>query len=338
MELTSLQLYSVALSAGKAHRDHKHHHVHKFDHQGEISTTTPAPRPAVSLCYHKKSQKIYLLIFSSLKIQIIANQVANPLLANGQFPSRVRINLAQVQQPAAPQQPLPTINTNFVRGQFNAGARNLQTQLLTGNYLQQLQSQGQFSPSPAPILPTASPSSGSIRFPSSQPQQPLQPQQPSNDGAFSFSSTFTEFSGNSPDIEIIDQSELPNIRFKRQSEKSKKTSTKSSDEEKKSKRGLVELTDGTIVDDQFFDTDWYDGLAQFGGNELKSSLTKHDTLEEEIKEHDREPAEGEVEAVRSYCNSCLIEPFESALVLPWKSASASHGVLRAKASKVCGDF
>jgi hypothetical protein len=47
MELTSLQLYSVALSAGKAHRDHKHHHVHKFDHNGEISTTT-TPRPPVS--------------------------------------------------------------------------------------------------------------------------------------------------------------------------------------------------------------------------------------------------------------------------------------------------
>lgn len=49
MEVTSLQLYSVALSAGKAHRDHKHHHVHKFDHDGEISTTTAMPRPAVSL-------------------------------------------------------------------------------------------------------------------------------------------------------------------------------------------------------------------------------------------------------------------------------------------------
>lgn len=48
MELTSVQLYSVAMSAGKAHRDHKHHHVHKFDHEGELSTTTAAPRPAVS--------------------------------------------------------------------------------------------------------------------------------------------------------------------------------------------------------------------------------------------------------------------------------------------------
>jgi hypothetical protein len=37
-EVTLLQLYKVALSAGKAHRNHKHHHVHKFDSNGEIST------------------------------------------------------------------------------------------------------------------------------------------------------------------------------------------------------------------------------------------------------------------------------------------------------------
>ena len=283
----------------------------------------------------------------------MSNQVNNPLLANGQFPSRVRINLAGVQSPAplVASTPLPTINTNFVRGQFHAGARNLQTQLLTGNYLQQLQSQSQFNAQPTVPTFAATPSpvssAGSpIRFPSSQQQQQqLQPQpspsllpqsspsilsQPSNDGSFSFSSTFSGFSSDTPKVEIIDQSELPDLRFKRQAAKS--------EEEKKSKRGLVELTDGSIIDDKFFDKDWYDGLAQFGGNEFKSALTKHDNLEDEIREHDREPAEGEVDAVRQYCNSCLIEPFESALAIVWKSASPSAGVLKAKASKVCGDF
>ena len=37
-----IQIYKVALSAGKAHRDHKHHHVHHFDHNGPI-TSTPQP-------------------------------------------------------------------------------------------------------------------------------------------------------------------------------------------------------------------------------------------------------------------------------------------------------
>lgn len=38
-----LQLYRVALSAGKAHRDHKHHHVHKYNHNGAQPSTEPPP-------------------------------------------------------------------------------------------------------------------------------------------------------------------------------------------------------------------------------------------------------------------------------------------------------
>lgn len=47
-EVTLIQIYRVALSAGKAHRDHKHHHAHHFDHEGkEIHPTTKSP-PVVS--------------------------------------------------------------------------------------------------------------------------------------------------------------------------------------------------------------------------------------------------------------------------------------------------
>lgn len=43
-EVTLIQIYRVALSAGKAHRDHKHHHAHHFDHEGkEIHPTTKKP-------------------------------------------------------------------------------------------------------------------------------------------------------------------------------------------------------------------------------------------------------------------------------------------------------
>lgn len=50
-----LQLYHVALTAGKAHKDHKHHHVHHFKHDGtplESSTesaTEPPPPQATPL-------------------------------------------------------------------------------------------------------------------------------------------------------------------------------------------------------------------------------------------------------------------------------------------------
>lgn len=226
------------------------------------------------------------------------------MLANGQFPTRVRINLAGSQQPEG-SQPLPTFNTNFVRGQFHTGSRNLQQQLLNGNIAQQLKLAA------APQFQSSS--SAHFREQNAKP----------------FSSAYTGFGSNLADVQIIDEASLPDLRFKRQS---------SSDQKTLEKRELVTLTDGTIVDDKFFDTDWYDGLAQFGDKGLKQSLTKRGSLEDEIKEHDREPAEGEVEAVRSYCNHCLVEPFQSALVMAWKTAIGGQNVLKAKASTVCGNF
>lgn len=238
------------------------------------------------------------------------NQPINPLLANGQFPTRVRINLAEAQQqPELQPQQLPSVNTNFVRGQFHVGSRNLQQQLINGNILQQRQPQRPAAQA-APLFQ----SSNAVQFPESNRQ------------SFMSSSSFSNF-GSPANFEIIDEADLPDLRFKRSSEK--KTNKK---------RELVTLTDGSIVDDSFFDTDWYDGLAQFGSTGLKQSLTKRDNIEDQVKEHDREPAEGEVDAVRSFCNYCLLQPFQTALVLAWKSASASHGVLKASASTTCANF
>lgn len=218
----------------------------------------------------------------------------------------MKINLAGSQNS---DQPLPPINTNFIKGQFHGAARNLQEQLINGNALLQLQ---RSSPTAAPQFGSFS---SSIRFPQNK--------------RATFTSTYTGFGSNPANVEIIDEANLPNLRFKRKA---------IADAKNVNKRDLVTLTDGTIVDDSFFDTDWYDGLAQFGDKGLKQSLTKRDNLEDEIKEHDREPAQGEVEAVRAYCNHCLVEPFQSALVLSWKDAAPGHGVLSAKASTICGDF
>lgn len=43
-----LQLYGVALSAGKAHKDHKHHHAHHYEHDTTNNTPRPVPRPPVT--------------------------------------------------------------------------------------------------------------------------------------------------------------------------------------------------------------------------------------------------------------------------------------------------
>ncbi|XP_034236467.1 uncharacterized protein LOC117642405 [Thrips palmi] len=47
-EITQLQMYTVALTAGKAYRDHKHHHGNYAGEPGQAqrtTTTTPAPMP-----------------------------------------------------------------------------------------------------------------------------------------------------------------------------------------------------------------------------------------------------------------------------------------------------
>lgn len=235
-------------------------------------------------------------------------------MANGQFPTRVKINFAGVQPAETEQQ----VNTNFVVGQFHTGARKLQEQLISGNVQQRLLNQPR--PQPASLQPAVpqrifASQSNNIQFPNTRNNAP-------------FTSSYTGFGSSPANVQIINEADLPTLRFKRQSNGDKN----------QQKRELVTLTDGSIVDDKFFDTDWYDGLAQFGDSGLKQTLTKRDNLEDEIKEHDREPAEGEVDAVQSYCNHCLVEPFQSALVLSWKEASAGHGVLKAKSATICGDF
>ncbi|EDW25860.1 GL14269 [Drosophila persimilis] len=108
-EMTMVQVYRVALSAGKAHRDHKHHHVHHFDHEGQ----------------------------GGIQYSAAPTHMARS-------PTRLRINLANPSNPssdgaAAPaagsdaaqqQQQQITFNTNFVNGQINAGSRLVAQQLL----------------------------------------------------------------------------------------------------------------------------------------------------------------------------------------------------------------
>lgn len=240
-------------------------------------------------------------------------------MANGQIPTRVRINFAgpqpapaaqgvpsQIVAGALNQGPIGTVNTQFVSGQFHTGNRILQEQLLAGNIIHQSQRNAvprQFTfPSPS--------ASASSQISNASPE--------------SYSS-FISFG----------EDNQPHNIFKREQKKE----VAPADDKKVTKRDLVMLTDGSVVDDKYFDNEWYDGLAQFGGNDLKKSLTRRDSLEEEIKEHDREPAEGEVEAVKSYCSKCQIEPFQSALIFAWKDIQVTlDHALQAKSSDVCGEF
>lgn len=109
------------------------------------------------------------------------------------------------------------------------------------------------------------------------------------------------------------------------------------------KRALVSLTDGTVIDDRDIAANAYDfdGLAQFGAIAFQEALTrpKGSNIEDEIREHDREPAEGEVEAVLNLCSSCANEPFQGAIILAWKDAKITvDGGLHGHSLGGCGHF
>ncbi|XP_036338727.1 uncharacterized protein LOC118748422 [Rhagoletis pomonella] len=324
-EITLIQIYHIALSAGKAHRDHKHHHAHHFDHEGlELSTTTRAP-PTINRPLPMHS-----------------------LLASGQIPTRVRLNLAQPKQqqlllqpqstqqlpmqqmagsdntifPLSDQQQAVTINTNFVNGQINTGSRLVSQQLL-----------------------------GHIAQPNSA--LPLRPK------TVQTSSTTREYStlNNPANVQFIDETET-RILFKRQAKSNdtdgafgqKLVRKRAADLGKARvtmlpsknlrKRGLVLLEDGSVVEDPLVGSSLkYDGLAEFGGQQFKHDLTLKMNLEEEVHEHDREPAEEEVKAVMALCSACDPEPFQGAIVFAWKDAKEQmDNALKGLSVGGCGNF
>lgn len=127
--------------------------------------------------------------------------------------------------------------------------------------------------------------------------------------------------------------------FKRSDKKVKETVAAD-----KKKRDLVQLSNGQTIDDSLLgNADDIEGLTYFGGTEFKQFLSDSGKsgagLEDEIKEYDREPAEGEVMAIMSMCSFCDPEPFAAALILAWKSVKITmHHALQAKAQGGCADF
>ncbi|XP_020805893.1 uncharacterized protein LOC110182207 [Drosophila serrata] len=276
-EMTLVQVYRVALSAGKAHRDHKHHHVHHFDHEGlEVSSTTRAP-PTIN-----------------------RPQPMHNLLASGQIPTRVRINLANPTPASAPGAPAGaaspgdaiTINTNFVNGQINAGSRLVAQQLLG------------LAPS------QAAPAPGRNRF---------------------------QMLSNSANVQFIDETET-HIQFKREvggaDKKLHKRGLVLLDD-----GSVVDDGSGSGSGTTGAASEIYNGLADFGGQQFKQDLTLKMSLEEEISTHDREPAEEEVKAVMGICGSCHAEPFQGAIVFAWKDVQEHmNNALKGLTVGPCGNF
>ncbi|ERL92785.1 hypothetical protein D910_10093 [Dendroctonus ponderosae] len=284
-EITMVQLYNVALTAGKAHKDHKHHHAHQYDHNGNM-ITTPAPTTTVR---------------SPLP--------AHPLLTGGQLNNRgTRINFATGQQPQLIQG--QEYNVGYANGQLIGG---VVTQQLTkgAQFAQFLQPQPQQVFSQQPLLPQGAGSFGTQAVGFASNQNPANVQFV---GAYGGHALFKRHN----QAQQAEEADLDSPKFG--DKLSKKVD--SLKEKKHSKRGLF-VAGGTLYDDGLlggpaagsptYQQSLQYGLAGIGNNAPILKLQK--------ESDEREPAEAEVKAVMNICTGCDPEPFDKALVFGWRTVA-----------------
>ncbi|XP_070157495.1 uncharacterized protein B6 isoform X2 [Polyergus mexicanus] len=306
-ELTMVQLYNVALTAGKAHKDHKHHHVHHYEHDTSNNiprTTTQAPVTGPSLPAH-------------------------PFLTGGQINTQVKINpgaTIQIVQngltirhpalppaPESPPQPLPPLNLDIFSTAFPPSPTQFispsQSSIFADGFYRNLFKREKNDSKKRNIKNETVISSliESEKLIAKRDTDEISKTNSSN-GKVSFV----------PKLEIVDDKKL-----------------RKREVEKKKKRGLLQLSDGSIFDDgysipQGLDNDYFTGLTSFG-----LQLTK-DTSEED----EREPAEGEVRQVMDICDGCAEEPFEKALVMGWRTVPKKlySGAFYMPATPMCKAF
>lgn len=291
-EITMVQLYSVALTAGKAHRDHKHHHAHQFDHNGTPITTppTPTPQPRPTLPTH-------------------------PLLTNGQINPNLRLNFAGRQPPqATPLVPGPTFNTQFpsrIPATPGRGPQQFNSQVVPGRFpgggIQGIPQQSlQLSNTPiinGGLLHPSLVNPANVQF-IDNTRIELDTHQlfkRNNDKQTSSAGEFGKKTSpkNKRDAKAIDPVEEPAGKV----------------ENKHKKRELLlaggHLFDESLLSGGAFDKSLLDGLAGIGQNEP--------ILQKQKQSDEREPAEAEVKAVMNVCSGCDEEPFGKALVFGWRT-------------------
>ncbi|XP_015430576.1 PREDICTED: uncharacterized protein LOC107187085 [Dufourea novaeangliae] len=316
-EVTMVQLYNVALTAGKAHKDHKHHHAHHYEH--DTSNNTPRPtRPPVTG----------------------PPLPQNPYLTGGQINMQVKINPGSplqivqggvtLRHPSViprnpPPQPLPPVNPDAVPSAFP-----LQSSQLFGTLQPSLAS--------ANGITAAGMSFGDGLYRNlfkreEEVSSVVSDSEESKDSSLEISKEVTKKKRYAEEASEGERSDdkVTFVPVELDESKDKKLEKRDSD---KKKRGLVQLGDGLIIDDgyisQGLDNDYYSGLTNFG-----LQLPKY-----EDKDDEREPAEGEVRMVMDICDGCSEEPFRKALILAWRSVPKKlySGAIHVPAMQSCKAF
>nr|XP_034184872.1 uncharacterized protein LOC117606483 [Osmia lignaria] len=300
-EITMVQLYEVALTAGKAHKDHKHHHAHHYEH--ETGNNTPRPiRPPVT--GPPLPQNPYLT----------GGQINHQVKLNPGAPVQIVQGGVTLRHPALiprdpPPQPFPPANPSSAPAAFT-----LQSSQFFGN----LQS-------------AVSPPSNGIggNFPDGSYHNLFKREKNSVEKEGEEKSSTKKRQIEDTSIEHSDGK----VTFVPREETDKAEELEKRGSELK-KRELVQLGDGLIVDDRYIsqglDNDYFAGLTNFG-----LQLPKY-----ENKDDEREPAEAEVRMIMDVCDGCAEEPFSKALVMAWRSVPKKlySGALHLPATPLCKVF
>jgi hypothetical protein len=334
-EVTQLYLYKAALAAGKAHRDHKHHHGN------HVSTTTPEPPP----------------------VSTGPPLPPHPLLISGQFIPRLNIN-AQLGRGARPQNtPSPSLGNLLLASpllQHSGGSTSSIT----------LPGVSSFSIQHEPETSGTLLGGGSL-LASQKDSDPLLNIQHSlfkrdreqgtsvavaahnptstrtKRGAFSYrkelSSKKYSQAKVDPKYKIsqknIDRTSVTEAEDKTTKHKVIKRATEfnDDDDDDDGNEDYIESQGSSLIESS--------ALALLGGdfNPLSAPHEQIDDLSSTSNTEDdypREPAEGEVRQVMNICSGCAPEPFKKAELISWRSTPKKlySGALYTLANPECRRF
>ncbi|XP_015586506.1 uncharacterized protein LOC107263622 [Cephus cinctus] len=338
-ELTMVQLYNVALTAGKAHRDHKHHHAHHYEHDTNNNTprTTTAPPvtgPPLPMNPFLTGGQInhQVKINPGVQVQINQNGVTlrHPNIPPQQepapqpFPPPNPDSLAALSTASPPISGIPSYGNSFRTTQFFG---NLASPLGRIPQVAQLPQLSQTNPAAANGFSFVN---GQYHNLFKRDKSAAQPGDSHQDDLIAAVES-TELK-KLVKRETVDD-KVSFLAKKEPSSLNEKTVSKRDSE--KRKRGLVQLADGSVLDDSYLvsqglDNNYFSGLASFG-----AQLPAHATKDEE-----REPAEAEVKQVMDICDGCAEEPFEKALVMSWRNVPKKlySGAVYLPAAQTCKAF
>ncbi|KAK2581376.1 hypothetical protein KPH14_005064 [Odynerus spinipes] len=315
-EITMLQLYSVALTAGKAHKDHKHHHVHHYEHDTTNNTPRPTTRAPVTGPPLPASP---FLTAGQINPQVKINPGASLQLVRNGMITRHPVLASTPREP--PARPFPSVNLETLStvvpfGSSPSFSGTLHNALVFGN----------------PLSPTDSSYHELFKR-----EKNLSKRGNSEDELSIMKEAVGDSSSSSSSTETTPDEKVKFLPRTNEAEVQDEKSPKKRSTDKK-KRALLRLPDGGLILDESYavpqglENDYFSGLANFGIRLVDQ--------QQRDNEDEREPAEGEVKRVMDICDGCAEEPFEKALIMGWRSVPKKiySGALYLPASRICKAF